>query len=159
MVRRNSENCHLNLSLSAVCDYFISWSNSLTILNVSVVGSVKQNLSVKSYKALQALSWGCYHALPLPHRPVILAVPGHIYFLFKLTFSLQILKVVRQEQHHFLWWCPLSFAWVLRIRLWIWIRHKNEQRTVISEYYLVVFVKLYRFKFYQSSGKREYLFL
>ena len=38
-------------------------------------------------------------------------------------------------------------------------RHKNEQITVISEYYLVVFVKLYRFKFYQSSGKREYLFL
>ena len=32
MVRRDSENCHLNLSLSAVCDYGISRSYSLTFL-------------------------------------------------------------------------------------------------------------------------------
>ena len=32
MVRRDSENCHLNLSLSAVCDCGISWSYSLTFL-------------------------------------------------------------------------------------------------------------------------------
>ena len=32
MVRRDSENCHMNLSLSAVCDSGISWSYSLTFL-------------------------------------------------------------------------------------------------------------------------------
>ena len=32
MVRRDSENCHLNLSLSAVCDCGIYWSYSLTFL-------------------------------------------------------------------------------------------------------------------------------
>ena len=32
MVRRDSENCHLNLSLSAVCDCGISLSYSLTVL-------------------------------------------------------------------------------------------------------------------------------
>ena len=42
MVRRDSENCHLNLSLSAVCDCGISWSYSLTFLNDSAVESVKQ---------------------------------------------------------------------------------------------------------------------
>ena len=57
MVRRNSENCHLNLSLSAVCDCGISWSNSLTIVDVSAVGSVKQNLSGKECdKAMRLLS-------------------------------------------------------------------------------------------------------
>ena len=32
MVRRDLENCHLNLSLTAVCDCGISWSYSLTFL-------------------------------------------------------------------------------------------------------------------------------
>ena len=32
MVRQDSEKCHLNLSLSAVCDCGISWSYSLTFL-------------------------------------------------------------------------------------------------------------------------------
>ena len=56
MVRRDSENCHLNLSLSAVCDCGISWSYSLTFC-VSAVDSVKQKLSGKECdKALRALS-------------------------------------------------------------------------------------------------------
>ena len=33
---------------------------------------------------------------------VIVAVPGRTHLLFKLTFSIQILKVVREEQHNFL---------------------------------------------------------
>ena len=45
MVRRNSENCHLNLSLSAVCDCGISWSYSLTFFDVSAIDSVNQKLS------------------------------------------------------------------------------------------------------------------
>ena len=40
----------------------------LTIFDVSAVGSVKQNLSRKECD--KALSRGCYHALPLPHRAV-----------------------------------------------------------------------------------------
>ena len=39
--------------------------------DVSAVDSVKQKLSGKECdKALRALSRGCYHALPLPHRAV-----------------------------------------------------------------------------------------
>ena len=53
MVKWDSENCHLNLSLSAVCDCGVFCSISLTIFDVSAVGSVKQNLSGKEYdKAL-----------------------------------------------------------------------------------------------------------
>ena len=33
---------------------------------------------------------------------VIVAVPGRTHLLFKLTFSIQFLKVVRQEQQNFL---------------------------------------------------------
>ena len=56
MVRRDSENCHLNLSLSAVCDCGMSWSYSLTFL-MSAVDSVKQKWSGKECdKALRALS-------------------------------------------------------------------------------------------------------
>ena len=44
---------------------------------------------------------------------VIVAVPGRTHLLFKPTFSIQFLKVVLQEQQNFLWWCPVSFAWVL----------------------------------------------
>ena len=57
MVRRDSENCYLNLSLSAVCDCGISWSYSLCFFYVSAVDSVKQKLSGKECdKALRALS-------------------------------------------------------------------------------------------------------
>ena len=82
------------------------------IFDVSAVDSVKQKLSGKEW----AFSWVSYHALPLPHRAVgvIVAVPGRTRLLFKLTFSIQFLKVVLQEQQSFLWWCPLSFACVLR---------------------------------------------
>ena len=53
MVKWDTENCHLNLSLSAVCDCGIFCSISLTIFDVSAVGRVKQNLSGKDgYKAL-----------------------------------------------------------------------------------------------------------
>ena len=47
MVRRDSENCLLNLSLSAVCDCGISWSYSLICFDISAVDSVKQKLSGK----------------------------------------------------------------------------------------------------------------
>ena len=42
--------------------------------------------------------------LASPHRAVgvIVAVPGHTHLLFKLTFSIQFLKVVLQEQQNFL---------------------------------------------------------
>ena len=33
---------------------------------------------------------------------VIVAVPGRTHLLFKLTFSVQFFKVVRQEQQNFL---------------------------------------------------------
>ena len=57
MVSRDSENCHLNLCLSAVCDCGMSWSYSLTFFYVSAVDSVKQKLSRKECgKALRALS-------------------------------------------------------------------------------------------------------
>ena len=57
MVRQDLENCHLNLSLSAVCDCGISWSYSLTFFDVSAVDSVKQKLSEKECdEALRALS-------------------------------------------------------------------------------------------------------
>ena len=56
MVRRDSENCHLNLSLSAVWDCGNSWSYSLTFFYVSAVYCVKQKLSGKKCdKALRAL--------------------------------------------------------------------------------------------------------
>ena len=56
MLRRDSENCHLSLSSSAVCDYCISLSYSLTIFDVSAVSSVKHLSGKGCYKALQALS-------------------------------------------------------------------------------------------------------
>ena len=48
--------------------------------------------------------YGLCHDLPLPHRAVgvIVAVPGRTHLLFKLTFSIQFLKWVLQEQHNFL---------------------------------------------------------
>ena len=73
--------------------------------DVFAVDSVKQKLSGKECdKALRALSRGCYHALPLPHRAVdvIVAVPGRTHLLFKLTFSIQFLNVVLQEQQNFI---------------------------------------------------------
>ena len=47
MVRRDLESCHMNLSLSSVFDCGISCSYSLSIFDVSAVGSVKPNLSGK----------------------------------------------------------------------------------------------------------------
>ena len=47
IVRRDSENCLLNLSLSAVCDCGISWSYSLICFDISAVDSVKRKLSRK----------------------------------------------------------------------------------------------------------------
>ena len=43
-------------------------------------------------------------SLPLPLRAdgVIVAVPGRTLLLFKVTFSIQFLKVVLQEQQNFL---------------------------------------------------------
>ena len=70
--------------------------------DVSAVDSIKQNLSGKECD--KALSCVSYHALPLPHRAVgvIVAVPGRTHLLCKLTFSIQFLKVVLQEQQNFL---------------------------------------------------------
>ena len=70
------------------------------LFDVSTVDNVKQNLSGKECdKTLRALSWVSYHALPLPHCAVgvTVAVPGRTHLLFKLTFSIQFLKVVLQE--------------------------------------------------------------
>ena len=63
--------------------------------DVSAVDSVSKSCLEK-----RALSWVSYHALPFPHRAVwvIVAVPGRTHLLFKLTFSIQFLKVVLQEQ-------------------------------------------------------------
>ena len=47
-------------------------------------------------------------------------------YFCKLTFSTQFLKVVLQEQQNFLWWCPLSFAWVLGIFLTL---NQTQKRT------------------------------
>ena len=46
----------------------------------------------------------CHEAVIMPHRAVgvIVAVPGRTHLLFKLTFSIQFLKVVLQEQQNFL---------------------------------------------------------
>ena len=80
--------------------------------DVSAVDSVKQKLSGKECdKTLRALSWVSYHNLPL-----LTVLLGWLwqFLLFKLTFSIQFLKVVLQEHQIFLWWCRLPFAWVLR---------------------------------------------
>ena len=53
MVRRDSENCHLNLNLSAVCDRGISIL--AYFFDVSAVGSVKQKLSGKRLTKLYEL--------------------------------------------------------------------------------------------------------
>ena len=56
MVRWDSENWHLNLSLSAVCDCRFP-DHTLLLFYVSDVGSVKENLSGKECdKALWTLS-------------------------------------------------------------------------------------------------------
>ena len=70
--------------------------------DASAVDSVKQMLSGKECD--NALSSVSYHALHLPHRAVgvIVAVPGRTHLFFKLTFSIQFLKVVLQEQNIFL---------------------------------------------------------
>ena len=73
--------------------------------DVSAVDSVKEKLSGKECdKDLRALSLVSCHALPLPHCAVvvIVAVPSRTHLLFKLTFSIQFLKVVLQEQQNFL---------------------------------------------------------
>ena len=56
MVRRDSENCHLNLSLSAVCDCGISWSYSLTFLMSLLLTVLNKSCLEKSVTALRALS-------------------------------------------------------------------------------------------------------
>ena len=89
---------------------------------------------------------------------VNVTVPGRTHLLFNLTFSIQFLKVMWQEKQKFLWWRPLSFAWVLRGILAMKQTPKwtdNCNILMLSGY----FVKLYRLICYQSSGKREYLFL
>ena len=66
--------------------------------DVSTIDSVKQNLSGKE----------CYHYLPLPRLAVCwpavcdCSISWSYSFTFKLTFSIQFLKVVQQEQHNFL---------------------------------------------------------
>ena len=52
MVRRDSENCHLNLCLSAVCGPGSSWSYSLTFFDVSAVDSVNKSCLEKSVTKL-----------------------------------------------------------------------------------------------------------
>ena len=81
-------------------------------LDVSAVDSVKQILSgeftsfvMSQLSCLASSSPCCWGDCGSSCRT---------HLLFKLTFSIQFLKVVLQEQQNFLWWCPVSFAWVLR---------------------------------------------
>ena len=73
--------------------------------DVSAVGSVKQNLSGKSF--LNFVMW-LFHSLPLPHHAVgwsAVCVCGSSWsylLTFKLTFSIQFVDVVQQEQQNFL---------------------------------------------------------
>ena len=93
----------MNLSLSAVCNCGISWSYSLTFFYVSAVYSVKQICLEKGVTKLYEL---CHESVIMPclNRAVgvIVAVPGRTHLLFKLTSSIQFLKVVLQEQQNFL---------------------------------------------------------
>ena len=71
---------------------------------MSAVGSVKKNLPGK--ESDKALSCGCYHDLPLPHRAVGWSavcdcISSWSYSLFKLTFSTQFLKMVLQNSRTF----------------------------------------------------------
>ena len=69
------------------------------LFDVSAVDSVKQKLSGKEYDVMSQLS--CL-ASSSSCCWVIVADPGRTHLLFKLTFSIQFLKVVLQEQHNFL---------------------------------------------------------
>ena len=68
---------------------------------VSAIESVKQSCLEKSVTKLVMIP---FHALPFPHRAavVIVAVTGRTHLLFKLTFSMEFLKVVLQEQQNYL---------------------------------------------------------
>ena len=59
MVRRDSENCHLNLGLSAVCDCGISWSYSLTFLMLTVNNSCLE-------KSVTKLNELCHESVIMP---------------------------------------------------------------------------------------------
>ena len=106
MVMRDSENCHLNLSLSAVCDCGSSCLYFLTIFDVSIVGSMIQHFLEESVTKLchEAVAMLCpfFTMLWVGLQCVIVAVPGCTHLLLKLTFSIQFLKVVQQEQQNFL---------------------------------------------------------
>ena len=55
MVRPDSENCHLNLSLSAVCDCGISWSYSLTFWMSLLLTVLNKSCLEKSVTKLNKL--------------------------------------------------------------------------------------------------------
>ena len=123
----------LNSSLSAVCDCSISWSYSFTFCWCLCCWQCKSKLVWKSvtklYELHAAVIMLCLFrtVLWVGLQCVVVAFPCYTHFLnlhflciywlswlYSITFSIQFLKVVRQEQQNFLWWCPLSFAWVLR---------------------------------------------
>ena len=73
--------------------------------NVSAVGCVKQNLSGKEYELCHVpviILCLFLAVLCVGLQCVIGAFPGHSHLLFKLTFSIQFMKVVQQEQQNFL---------------------------------------------------------
>ena len=63
MVRRDSEKCHLNLSLSAVCDCGISWSYLLTFL-MSLLLTVKNKSCLE--KSVTKLYELCHELVIMP---------------------------------------------------------------------------------------------
>ena len=71
MARRDSENCHLNLSLSAVCDYGISLSCSLNIFDVCCWQYHVAVIMICLFLTVLCVSLQC----------VIMAVPGRTYLL------------------------------------------------------------------------------
>ena len=83
------------MSLSAVCDCGISWSYSLTIFDVSAVGSVKQTCLEKSVTKLCHVTVIILCLFLTVRRVglqcVIMAVAGHTHLLFKLTFFYTVL--------------------------------------------------------------------
>ena len=90
MVRRDSENCHLNLSLSSVC-IMVFPGNTRLLFDVSAVDSVKHKLSGKECDKV------CHEpvimlCLFLTMLWVIVAVQGRTHLLFNLTFSIKFFE-------------------------------------------------------------------
>ena len=125
--------------------------------DVSAVGSVKQNVSWQECnKALRPVIILClFLTVCVGLQCVILAFPGCTHFHFKLTFSIQFLKVMQQAQLMSIVICMDS----KRISDYESDKEIERARLQLTNTILVILVKLYKMTCYQSSRKREYLFL